>query len=137
MKNFKEYGLDLTFRETSTADTNTQVEFLDVLHVVRKNEPKGFIIQGFIKPTARNATFLNGRSYHPRHVFTGTIVGEARRLRRLNEKDSDYLASLKRLEQKSIKSNFNEEIGPKILSKISSLSYFKRLLLFFPILFTD
>ena len=62
IKNFQEYNLELVFREISTKTPNQCVEFLDVLHETTPGANKGFITKDFRKPTAINATFLNGKS---------------------------------------------------------------------------
>ena len=64
-------------------------KFLDVLHCVNHEATRNFTIKDFAKPTAVNATFLNGKSAHPLHIFKGTILGEAKILRRLNELDQE------------------------------------------------
>ena len=110
IEEFRKYGLELTFREMATKEINTQVEFLDVLHCSRKGKEKNFIITDFIKPTATNATFINGKSFHPVHIFKGIIFGEAKRLRRLNETEEGYEKSLERLKEKCKKSEFKEWI---------------------------
>ena len=54
----------------------------------KQNKQKGkigFKTTNYIKPTATFAKFLNGNSYHPPHVFRGIILGEANRLKKLNE----------------------------------------------------
>ena len=117
---FKNYGLELTFRETSTKETNGEVEFLDVLHKIKRSENKKFIITDFIKPTARNSTFLNGKSYHPNHVFKGIITGEAKRLSKLNEEEDGYQLSLERLRNKCKRSNFKEKIIQETFDKIGN-----------------
>ena len=103
---FKDHNLELTFREIDTRDRNVQVEFLDVLHMTDKCSNGGFRFKNFVKPTAANALFLNGKSYHPLHVFRGIILGEARRLRRINEYDEDYLMGLEGLKIKCNRSGF-------------------------------
>ena len=108
IKNFEKQELKLTFREISTKDENAQVEFLDVLHQIKTTATKGFITKDFIKPTAKNATFLHGKSYHPKYMFKGIVISEAHRLRRLNEEDKDYIESIERLKNKCKRSNFDE-----------------------------
>ena len=58
------------------------------------------------------------QSYHPKHIFTGIILSESKRLRRLNEKDLDYKNSIKRLEEKCRKSNFNKNIVNETINKV-------------------
>ena len=110
IKEFQKYQLELTFREMSTKIEGDNVEFLDVLHHTHKNARRGFITKDFVKPTAINRKFLNGRSFHPMHIYKGIIFGEAKRRRRLNELDQDYLESLARLKIKCEKSKFKEDI---------------------------
>ena len=61
---------------------NKIIPFLDVQHVINtKSEIKSFRTKSFIKKTAKNATFLNGRSYHLQNVFKGIMLGEIKRLK--------------------------------------------------------
>ena len=56
---------------------NKVIPFLDVEHVLNTDsEIKSFKTKSFIKETAKNATFLNGQSYHPQSVFKRIITGE-------------------------------------------------------------
>ena len=71
----------------------------------------GFYTRDFVKPTALDRTFLNGKSFHPTHIFKSIVFSEAVRLRRLNKTQFDYLASLERLKQKCIHSQFNIKSG--------------------------
>ena len=107
---FQKHNLELTFREMNTKIINDNVEFLDVLHYSQKNAKKGFITKNYIKPTAVNRKFLNGKSFHPTYIYKGIIFGEAKRLRRLNEFDQNYLESLTTLKSKCIKSNFKQDV---------------------------
>ena len=107
--NFNKYGLKLTFREIYTGNAaNCEIEFLDVLHVSDPSASKGFFTKDYTKPTAINQTFLNGRSHHPKHIFTAIIKGEAKRRERLNERKNDFLQSIDQLETKCMRSNFNK-----------------------------
>ena len=112
---FAIYNLDLTFREINTGQRNKELEFLDVLHCTDTQVLKGFKTKNFIKPTARNSVFLNGKSYHPMHVFRGIFISEAKRMRRLNECDEDYHASLIDLQNKCIRSGFDKNLVNKNL----------------------
>ena len=110
VKKFKRFGLELTFRMMDTKEENGKVEFLDVWHCSNKDGRKNFITRDFVKPTAVEAKFLNGNSFHPIHVFKGIIFGEGKRLRRLNEKDNDYVNSIERLKVKCKRSGFKNFI---------------------------
>ena len=105
---FNKHGLDLTFRSVSTKETNKGVEFLDVFHQIDKKEKKAFKTKNFTKPTAENSTFINGKSFHPKHVYRGIVYSESKRMRRLNEQDNDYQISLQKLREKCTKSEFNK-----------------------------
>ena len=117
-ENFEEEGLELTFRIVSTKEEDQKLEFLDVLHCTNKSQTKGFTIKNFIKPTAENATFINGKSFHPSHVYKGIIIGEAKRMERLNENKEDYEKSIEQLENKCKKSGFNNKIITKTIDEI-------------------
>ena len=114
---FKKHGLDLRFREIYTGDANVEIEFLDVLHSTDPNAPNGFITKDYTKPTAKDQTFLNGTSYHPKHVFTAIIKGEATRRKRLNENNADFLDSMKRLENICLESNFDKLLTSKTIKE--------------------
>ena len=107
---FEKYGLQLTFREASTKEEDKGVEFLDVFHQIQRSEKKKFVIKNYVKPTATKAKFLNGRSYHPPYIYKGIITGETKRLSRLNEKDDDFLTSMKNLKNKCERSSFNRNL---------------------------
>ena len=117
---FQEYNLELSFKEISTTNQQDKLEFLDVMHVITSEGKGGFKIKDFVKPTARNATFLHVKSYHPKHMFSGIILSEGKRLRRLNEEDLDYKISIERLEEKCRKSNFQENIINEYINKIKT-----------------
>ena len=126
VKNFKDYELDLTFREVSTGGYEQQVEFLDVLHVTDENSPHGFYTKDFIKPTAVGHQFLNGRSFHPNTVYRSIITGEANRMSRLNERTEDLDESLKRLEQKCLNSGFHKSLVSETLEKIKTRNHMEK-----------
>ena len=117
---FEKHDLKLLFREISTKEEKEEVEFLDVLHYTQKEATKGFCIKDFVKPTAVDSTFLNGKSYHPDHIFTGIIFGEAKRLRRLNETDITYKESIERLRNKCIRSHFKKTIVDNSISIVKN-----------------
>nr|CAB3263301.1 uncharacterized protein LOC108950347 [Phallusia mammillata] len=107
---FAREGLNLTFRVLDPRDDNGRVEFLDVDHVHSSSSPCGFVTQDHVKATATDRCFLHGTSHHPRHIYRAVVLGEASRLRRLNEKDDDFKASLLRLAVKCKKSAFPDSI---------------------------
>ena len=107
---FKKYDLELTFRQITTKKDNQELEFLDVLHRSDNLAKKKFIITDYQKPTAKNARFLHGKSFHPKHVYKGVIFGEGKRLCRLNETEDGYKNSLARLKSKCINSGFKKKI---------------------------
>ena len=117
-RNFGKYDLQLTFREVSTSEDGKEVEFLDVLHCTNHLAEKGFVVKDFVKPTAVNATFLHGKSAHPSHTFKGIILGEGKRLRRLNENDVDYKKSIDRLNKKCKRSKFDKKITKEWITKV-------------------
>ena len=123
---FQKYELELEFNTMSTGMDTGKIAFLDVLHQSNKDATKGFLIRDFVKPTAKERTFLNGHSYHPSHVFKSIIIGEAKRLRRLNEQDQYYQESLLRLQDKCKRSNFNKNITKDMIQKAKDFKYGKR-----------
>ena len=116
---FMENKLELSFRCVNTAELGSCLEFLDVEHKIDNSHIGGFYTRDFVKPTALDRTFLNGKSFHPTHIFKSIVFSEAVRLRRLNETQSDYLASLERLKQKCIHSQFNVKLVSRILDLAS------------------
>ena len=116
---FDKFNLKLTYTNMSTEDNNLTLPFLDVEHVLTKENNKSFFYtRNFIKPTAINSTFLNGKSFHPLNIFKGIISGEEKRMKRLNERNEDYQESLKKLKNKCIKSNFNLKVIETQFQKI-------------------
>ena len=97
---FSDFNLQLVFNSIYTENMDNKLEFLDVLHVTTLNATGGFITKNFIKSTAKDRCFLNGASHHPTSVYKSIVFGEAVRLRRLNERKSDYLKSLVNLKDK-------------------------------------
>ena len=110
---FKNNGLKLSFQTINTDLQGNTLEFLDVNHVVDPNSTAGFYTTDFTKPTATNSLFLNGGSFHPMSIFKGILYGEAVRLRRLNERDSNYKYSVERLTEKCLKSGFPTKLVQK------------------------
>ncbi|MEC8566984.1 MAG: reverse transcriptase domain-containing protein, partial [Pseudomonadota bacterium] len=115
---FGRFDLELEFDTMSTENKNQEIAFLDVLHQTNLDATKGFIIRDYVKPTAKRRSFLNGRSYHPSHVFKSIIVGEAKRLRRLNEEEKHYQTSIDRLQKKCELSNFNKNITKDMIKHV-------------------
>jgi hypothetical protein len=113
---FRDNGLHLTFRMINTGQPNRTLEFLDVNHVVDSHSPGGFYTSDFTKPTATNRLFLNGRSFHPTSVFKSIIFSESIRLRRLNEKNTNYLKAIEELKTKCFKSGFNRKLVQKMIN---------------------
>ena len=46
-----------------------KLQFLDVNHVIEKIEKGGNFIKTYIKPTAKNLVFVNGKSQHPCIIY--------------------------------------------------------------------
>ena len=115
---FQEFQLKLTYKTIYSGNNNTQIEFLDILHVTEKNNINGFYITDFVKPTAIERRFVNGNSFHPNHVYKAIITGEAKRLRRLNTHDNLYQDSIQRLRDKCIRSNFNKTITEEMINLV-------------------
>ena len=57
--------MKLIFRHVHAESEQKEVEFLDVNHIIDKDDPAYFITRDFVKPTAIGRVFLNGTSYHP------------------------------------------------------------------------
>ena len=117
---FQNNGLTLTFREVNNRQTGQGVEFLDVFHQIEEDNPIGFVTKNFTKPTAAGRTFLHGNSYHPLLVFKDIIFSEAVRLRRLNERQEDYINSINELKDKCLSSGFNKKVTQTMIQKVST-----------------
>ena len=63
-------------------------------------------MKNYVKPTALNRIYINGRSYHPYSIYKSIVFDESIRLRRLCERDCDYLEALNLLEDMCIKSHY-------------------------------
>ena len=112
---FSKYGLELSFCEASTDSLESEVEFLDVNHVIGNTNPFGFITRNYVKPTAVHRRFLHGSSHHPPSVFKYILIGKAKRLRRLNEYYNDFTLILQELKDKALKSNFPLQTVEKVV----------------------
>ena len=107
---FINYDLKLIFREISLYSDIKQLEFLDVNHIMNEGEKGGFYVKNYVKPTAINSVYINGRSYHPRSIYKSIVFSESIRLRRLCEHDDDYLKALNVLKVKCLNSYFCKEL---------------------------
>ena len=116
---FKNYDLKLTSTIMSTDNKINTLPFLDIEHILTKENNKNFFYtKNFTKITAINSTFLNGKSFHPLSTFKAIITGEEKRMKRLNERSEDYYESLKKLKTKCIASNFNLKLTEDQFEKI-------------------
>ena len=114
---FTDNGLRLEFRHIHRHSKEKAVEFLDVNHHLETNDGHDdFYTTDFVKPTATNRVFVNGKSYHPSSTYKSVLKGEAGRLRRNNERTTDYLEALQRLEKKAHNSDFPRKMTNEILS---------------------
>ena len=113
---FNRNGLKLIFRKICTNENGMSLEFLDVEHRTCNKTIGGFYTANYVKPTAVDRMFLNGMSYHPRFVYKSVIYCESIRLRRLNEKDEDYIKAIESLEQKCYRSGFNKKLVADMIS---------------------
>ena len=96
---FESACLKLDFCHICTqSQTPGQLEFLDVDHAIDNNCSFGFFIKDFIKSSALNRSFLNGSSHHPPRIFKSIVFTKAIHMRRLNETQTSYIESLKRLQ---------------------------------------
>ena len=68
-----------------TAELRLCLKFSNVEHKIDNNYIDGFSTRDFVKPTALDRTFLNGKSLHPAHIFKSNVFSEGVCLRRLNE----------------------------------------------------
>ena len=66
---FEKHSFNLIFTEISTEGDGNQLEFLDVNQVIEKKEKCGFYVKNYIKATAENFVFGNGKSNHPCSIY--------------------------------------------------------------------
>ena len=117
---FQNNGLTLSFREVSNRQTGQGVAFFDVFHQIEEDDPIGFVTKNFIKLTAARRTFLHGNSCHSLHICKGIIFSESVRLHRLNERQEDYINSIKELKDKCLSSGFNKKVIQTMIQKVST-----------------
>ena len=107
---FTSASLELTFRQTSTMETDGSMEFLDVHHRLTPYEKYRFITTDFVKATAEHGCFISGLSHHPCSAFKSTVLGEAIRMRRLSERDEGYQSALVRFQNKDLRSDLSQNM---------------------------
>ena len=78
---FMKNELELSFCCVNTAELESCLELLDVEHKIDNSHIGGFYTRDFVKPTALDHTFLNGKSFYPTHIFKSIVFSEAVRLR--------------------------------------------------------
>ena len=109
LKCFGDFGFRLTFRYLNNSSEN-QLEFLDVLHVGNATARIGFVTKDSQKPTAPYQCFFEWHFTPSASSFRSIVFGESIRMRRLNERDQDYLESLERLQKKCMVFGFEERM---------------------------
>ena len=120
LKRFSESNLQLSFRVVNSSQIGSCIEFLDVEHRIDPRHNFGFYTRDYVKPTAVGRTFINGKSFHPHHIYKSIVFSEAIRLRRLNECQEEFIASLKRLREKCDRSGFHTKITTQIIDLATS-----------------
>ena len=105
---FRTFGLELEFRSLSSQDHSKSIEFLDVNHQIMNVEEYGFPFKTkhFIKSTATEKLYLNGKSYHSKSTYRSILYSEALRMRNLNEQYEDFITGLEEIRLKAEKSEF-------------------------------
>ena len=116
---FARENLTLTFRHIHSESDTSELEYMDVNHIIDPSDPVGFITKDFVKPTAVDRVFLHGASYHPLSTFKSILKGECLRMRRLNERSQDFTESLTRLKEKATKSHFPRKLTARIIDNAS------------------
>ena len=102
---FKSIDLDITSRFASFHSEEKAIEFLDVEHVFTGDF--SYETRQFIKKTAKNALYINGKSWHPPSVYKSIIHSQAYRHEFLHSTREGYLEGLERMKDKAIRSGFN------------------------------
>ena len=72
-------------------------------------------MKNYVKFTAINRIYINGKFYYPRSIYKSIVFGESIRLRRLCDRGCDYLEALNLLKDKCIKSDFCKGLLVEIL----------------------
>jgi hypothetical protein len=93
------------FGITFTGECDKEVIFLDVTVM---NTIEGLHTQMYIKPTD-SARYLQRRSAHSQHVFSGIPYSQYRRAVVICSKDEDKLHSIDRMEKKFMESGYGQE----------------------------
>ena len=114
---FQKYDLKLIFREISHQSKNKELQFLDANHIIDDEEKGGFYVRNYIKPTAINRVYINGRVLSSSLNLQIYGTSESIRLRRLCERDCDCWEALKLLKDKCIKSYFCEGLVVEMLER--------------------
>ena len=70
----------------------------------------------FLLKSLSNRSFLHGSSYHPPHILKSIVFSEAICMRRLNETQTSYIESPKRLQIKCLLSNFNKTMVDNMIN---------------------
>jgi len=60
---FANSSLELTFRQACTPEWSGEVEFLEYTHCIATDGDFRFVANDFLKPTAEEREFLNGKTY--------------------------------------------------------------------------
>ena len=100
----KEYGLKIKESDWSVSESaEIPIHFLDInIFVSQNNSIKTTLYR---KPTD-SRRYLNFKSCHPNHVFSGVVYSQGLRLRRIIQDDSDFELELSYLKNDFLKSQY-------------------------------
>ena len=116
----KEYGLKIKERDWSVSESaEIPIHFLDInIFVSQNNSIKTTLYR---KPTD-SRRYLNFKSCHPNHVFSGVVYSQGLRLRRIIQDDSDFELELSYLKNDFLKSQYPPNMIDNIFRKVLSVN---------------
>ena len=103
---FREFDLNLTVRILNPEDqeNDSAIEFLDVNHSFDDSD---HVQTGlFVKPTAKNATYLHPSSYHPSFIPDGILKSELIRIRKISSNETTFKSGVAEIQNKATRSSF-------------------------------
>ncbi len=116
----KMYGLKIKESDWSVSESSTvPIHFLDIK--VYLNSDNKVITTLYRKPTD-SRRYLNFRSCHPNHVFSGVVYSQGLRLRRIIERDDDLQSELSYLKTDFLKSHYPSKMIDNIFQKVQNMN---------------
>ena len=116
----KLYGLKIKESDWSVSESpSIPIHFLDIKIYVNKDNK--IITTLYRKPTD-SRRYLNFKSCHPNHVFSGVVYSQGLRLRRIIECDEDLQNELSYLKEDFLKSQYPSKMIDNIFEKVQNMN---------------